>query len=184
MNAGDFVLFYTDGVEEAKRILRDSSYKVRPVTEDDIKNGLVPPDMKPGTEDEMMGPERNQEIIGAVMARGEFFLKKIFNPLGDEELVFDFSTCEPTVENAIMALVSVEKIFRMYPSPKAGPDNRIMVDAKVDEFLKKHFRQYSRYFHHPLPNPNPEDYGNYNFYTHMMEDDQYDDLTLIGIRKK
>ena len=184
LKAGDFVLFYTDGVEEAKRILRDSNYKVRPITEEDLKKGLVPEDLKPGTEDEMMGPERNQEIIGTVMAKKQFTLTKLFNPLGDEELVFDFSTCEASVEHAIMAMVSVEKIFRMYPTPKANADNRIMIDVKVDEFLKKHFRQYSRYFHHPIPNPNPEDYGNYNFYTHMMEDDQYDDLTLIGIRKK
>jgi hypothetical protein len=81
-------------------------------------------------------------------------------------------------------MVSVDKIFRMYPTPRAGEPNRIMIDQKVDEILKKTFRGYANYFHHPIENPNTADYPNYNFYTHMMEDDQYDDLTLLALRRK
>jgi hypothetical protein len=59
-----------------------------------------------------------------------------------------------------------------------------MIDKVVDDFLKKTFSHYSKYYTHPIENPNPDEYPNYNFYTHLMEDDQYDDLTLLAIRKK
>ncbi|MCX7787135.1 MAG: SpoIIE family protein phosphatase [Spirochaetes bacterium] len=176
MKAGDILLLFTDGVEEAHRKLRKPDFSILQLPPQ--KEGEEP------VEDEMMGFERIKGIVEAVMSKGTFRLEKLYSPVPNEELIFDFSSCEPTAESTVLALVAVEKIFRMYPDPRAGAENRVMVDEKVDAFLKKTFLQYDRYFHHPIPNPRQLDFPNYNFYTHIMEDDQYDDLTLLAIRKK
>jgi hypothetical protein len=80
-----------------------------------------------------------------------------------------------------MALVSVEKMFRCYKDPRAGEDSRVLVDKKLDQFLRNHFLQYRAYCSWTRENP-----GNdaYMYYTHINEDEQYDDLTILGIRRK
>jgi hypothetical protein len=108
-------------------------------------------------------------------------MKKFHNPEGDMELQFDFSTCEGKTEDVIMAMASTEKIFRCYKDPKAGEDSRFLVDKKVDEFLKNHFLQYRRYCSHTREYPENDAYM---YYTHIKEDEQYDDLTILGIKRK
>ena len=176
---GDILLLFTDGIEEAKRKFRNSDFKEIICEEGPIdtphENHLC------GQADEEMSPERVQDIINAVMAKEVYTLKKFHNPEGEIELQFDFSTCKGTVDEVIMAMVSVEKMFRVYKSPKAGEDSRVLVDKKVDEFLKNHFLQYRRYCSHTKEYPeNPA----YMYYTHIKEDEQYDDLTILGIKRK
>jgi hypothetical protein len=177
---GDILLLYTDGIEEAKRKFRNSEFKEIVCTEGPAdtphENHLC------GQADEEMSPERVEAIIDAVMARQVYTLHKYHNPessLGD--LQFDFTTCEGKVEDVIMAMVSVEKMFRCYKPADAGEDSRVLVDKKVDEFLKKHFLQYRRYCANTREYPeNPA----YLYYTHIREDEQYDDLTILGIKRK
>lgn len=176
MNPGDINMLFTDGVEESHRKLRKPNFDIMQLPPD--REGDEP------IEDEMLGNERIKAIFEAAMNKGKFRMEKAHNPVTGEELVFDFAACEPTAESAVKALVSVEKIWRTYPHPRANANNRVMVDKVVDEFLKKTFSLYARYYSHPMENPNPDEYPNYNFYTHLMEDDQYDDLTLLAIRKK
>jgi hypothetical protein len=180
VDPGDILLLYTDGIEEAKRRFRNSDFKEILCSEGPVntphENHLS------GQADEEMSPERVEAIINAVMAREIYTLRKFHNPEGDEtELQFDFSTCEGRVEEVIMAMVSVEKMFRCYKAPNAGEDSRIPVDKKVDEFLKSHFLQYRRYCAHTKEFPENDAYM---YYTHVKEDEQYDDLTILGIKRK
>jgi HAMP domain-containing protein len=179
IDKGDILMLYTDGIEEAKRRFRDSNFKEILCSEGPVDtphgNHLC------GQADEEMGPDRVEEIINAVMARQVYTLRKYHNPEGEVELQFDFSSCESRVEDVIMAMVSVEKMFRCYKPANAGEDSRVLVDKKVDEFLKNHFLQYRRYCSHTREYPeNPA----YMYYTHVMEDEQYDDLTILGIKRK
>jgi hypothetical protein len=176
---GDILLLFTDGIEEAKRKFRTGDFKEILCTEgpDDTphENHLC------GQGDEEMGPERVEAIINAVMAREVYTLHKYHNPEEPMYLQFDFSNCAGRVEDVIMAMVSVEKMFRCYKPADAGEDSRVLVDKKVDDFLKKHFLQYRRYCsrtqeHHENPA--------YMYYTHIKEDEQYDDLTILGIKRK
>ncbi|MDR1933895.1 MAG: SpoIIE family protein phosphatase [Spirochaetales bacterium] len=176
LNPGDINMLFTDGVEESHRKLRKPNFEVLQLPPE--KEGDEP------VEDEMLGNDRIKEIFEAAMDHGKFRLEKMYNPLPNEQLLFDFSGCEPTAETVVKALVSVEKVWRTYPHPAANETNRIMIDKVVDEFLSKTFSLYSMYYSHPMENPNPEEYPNYNFYTHLREDDQYDDLTLLAVRKK
>jgi hypothetical protein len=116
------------------------------------------------------------------MNRQVYTLRKWHNPEGDDrDLDFDFSSCRGTVEEIILALVSVERIFRCYRDPEADEASQILIDKKVDAFLKTHFRQYRNYCSWPRAVP-----GNdaYIYYTCIKEDEQYDDLTILGIKRK
>jgi hypothetical protein len=177
---GDILFLFTDGIEEAKRRFRNAAFEeiICEKGEKDTPHATH----TVGQGDEEMGPDRVQDIINAVMNRRVYTLHKYHNPEGeDHDLTFDFSVCKGTVEEAIMAMVSVEKIFRMYKKPKTAANSRVLVDKKVDDFLKRHFRQYREYCYDTKENP-----GNdaYMYYTYVQEDDQYDDLTILGVNRK
>jgi serine phosphatase RsbU (regulator of sigma subunit) len=180
LDRGDALFLYTDGIEEAKRKFRDRNFDPILCTEGEKdsphENHLA------GQDGEEMGPDRVEAIINAVMNRQKFVLHKHHNPEGapGAGLVFDFSACEGLVDEAVLALVSVEKIFRMYKNPAAGEDARVLVDKKVDEFLREHFLQYRIYCSQTREAPA----SGYMYYTHVQEDEQYDDLTIVAVRRK
>ena len=176
---GDILLLYTDGIEEAKRKFRNSSFKEITCTEGPA--GTPHENHLCGQTGEEMSHERVEAIINAVMARNVYTLKKYHNPEGDAELQFNFSICNGSVEEVVMAMVSVEKMFRCYKNPNSGEESRVLVDKKVDSFLKYHFLQYRRYCIETKEYPENEAYM---YYTHVKEDEQYDDLTILGIKRK
>ncbi len=181
LTTGDILLMFTDGLEEAKRIVRNSSFEPVVVSQEQVDRNDYDATMLGQPANEELGPERIDAIADAIQRRDSFRLTKKLNPLGDEDLDFDFSSIEPTVENTVMGLISVEKIFRIYPDPRATGDDRIVVDKRVDKFLKSCFKQYERYFHSRVESV---ENGEYITFSGLREDEQYDDLTIVGIRKK
>lgn len=181
LNPGDVLFLYTDGIEEAKRLFRTKDLVVHMCAEPGLEKEAIHGTHTVGKDNEEMGPERVTEIVEAVFSRRPYSLYKWHNPEENEPLEFDFTTCEGTFEEAILALVSVEKIFRMYRDPKATEFDRVQVDRKVDQFLNGHFKQYPVYCGNRKDLP---EYGEYLYYTNIREDAQYDDLTILGIRKK
>jgi hypothetical protein len=114
--------------------------------------------------------------------RGRFDLFKYLNAdPSEKKFSFDFTQGQASLEEAIIALVSVEKVFRMYRDPKAADDARVIVDRRIDAFLKTYFEQYRTYCSRTRDHA---EYSEYMYYTHLREDEQYDDLTILGIRKK
>ncbi|MDR1058852.1 MAG: SpoIIE family protein phosphatase [Treponema sp.] len=179
---GDILLLYTDGIEEAKRKFRDEHFNEILCTEGGAPNDTPHENHVVGQGDEEMGPDRVTAIINAVMNRGVYTLHKWHNPEGENtDLTFDFTTCDGKVEEVIMSMVSVEKMFRGYRNPAFTDENRVLVDKKIDGYLKTHFLQYRTYCSYTRENP-----GNdaYMYYTRLKEDDQYDDLTILGIKRK
>ena len=49
------------------------------------------------------------------------------------------ASCEGSVKDGVLAMVAVEKVFRMYRSPDAGPRDTIEVESEIDRFLREHF---------------------------------------------
>jgi hypothetical protein len=176
---GDILLLYTDGIEEAKRKFRDTQFNE--ITCNDGPIDSIHENHISGQGDEEMGPERVADIINAVMNKHIYILHKWHNGEGNMELKFDFSSCDGSVEDVIMAMVSVEKIFRCYKNPKAGEDSRVLVDKRIDKFLKKYFLQYRTYCSFTRDYPGSDAYL---YYTHVNEDEQYDDLTILGMMRK
>jgi hypothetical protein len=180
LDHGDVLFLYTDGIEEAKRRFRDTEF--REIACSYGAPGSPHENHLSGQKDEEMGAGRVEAIINAVMNREVYTLHKWHNPEGNgADLSFDFTRCQGKMEEAIMALVSVEKIFRCYKNPKAGEDNRVLADKKLDAFLKRHFIQYRNYCSRTRENPGN---NSYMYYTHLDEDEQYDDLTILGISRK
>ncbi len=181
LDPGDVLFMYTDGIEEAKRLFRTKKLEVHACAEPGLAAEAPHGSHSVGQDNEELGPERVNGIIEAVLSRSPYRLDKWHDSDPDSVYEFDFTKCEGTIEEAILALVSVEKVFRMYRDPKATEFNRVQVDRKVDLFLNKYFMQYGTYCGRRKDH---SDYPEYMYYTHLKEDDQYDDLTILGVRKK
>ena len=180
LDKGDMLLLYTDGIEEAKRKFRNADFQEIICTDRPVD---VPHENHGGGQAvEEMGSDRVEDIINAVMNKRVYTLHKWHNPEGaDKDLHFDFRSVTGTVEEVIMSVVSVEKMFRCYYNPSATSEDRVQVDKIVDAFLKTHFLEYREYCSFTQ-----EDHVNpsYMYYTNVMEDEQYDDLTILGIKRK
>lgn len=175
----DVLLLYTDGIEEAKRNFRDINGKIFTCNENGLKDGDEHGNHSFGESSEEMGPDRITQIIESVFNRKTYTLKKWHDANPNEVYTFDFSNCQGTAEEAIMALVSVEKVFRMY-RPKDYTNKKVRIDKKIDEFLKNHFKDYSTYC---LNHAENEADTTHLYYLDLCEDQQYDDLTLVAIKK-
>ncbi|MCL2007601.1 MAG: SpoIIE family protein phosphatase [Treponema sp.] len=177
---GDILLLYTDGIEEAKRKFRNSKFEeilcTEGVRDTPHANHIV------GQGLEEFGNDRVMDIINAIMNKKVYSLKKWHNPEGEEKILdFDFSACEGTLSELILAMVSVEKIFRIYKDKGARDTDQVLVDKAIDSFLKDHFIQYRDYCYYTEENTLN---SAYLYYTHLKEDEQYDDLTILGLMRK
>ncbi|MDY6031242.1 MAG: SpoIIE family protein phosphatase [Treponemataceae bacterium] len=187
LNSGDVLFLYTDGIEEAKRLYRDTEsgkpLRFKPETSTEVLNE----DDKDATDGEEMSPDRVNAVIEAVFSRKKYRLVKKANPLDDItnlDFEFDFTNCQGTPEEVIMALVCVEKVFRLYKDSSTTSYDHAVVDKKVDAFMKEHFLQYDIYCSEHSKHPMPELENEYMYYTNVKEDEQFDDLTLVAIKKK
>jgi hypothetical protein len=114
-------------------------------------------------------------VIEAALNRTEYILERRGDVTIGKPLHFDFSTLKGNCEDAVMALASVEKVFRIIPDASGGTTTRVRVDRKIVDFLKDHFAEYDEFYSHPV-----EDDGKspYVFFSHLKEDPQDDDLTI------
>jgi len=169
LKKNDILFLYTDGIEESKRKFRNN--KFQPIVSKDTK--LI---------DEDMGHERVENIINAVMSKDVYSLKKNHNPEGENKLLdFNFINSRSSVEDAVMGLVSIEKMFRSYKNPNAPLTAYVQTDKLIDQYLKKYFLQYGEYCSQTRDSTVNNLYIDYN---NLEEDEQYDDLTVMGIRIK
>jgi len=180
INRGDILMLYTDGIEEAKRLFRDENFNEIVCSEGNAPQDTPHGNHTVGQAVEELGPDRVKAITESVMHRGQYELYKYHHSTPQEKFNFDFSSCEGKPEDVIMALVAVEKVFRMYKNPKDIEESRVLVDREVDKFLKEHFIQYKNYAQETTDHPSMKEYM---YYIGVREDDQYDDLTLLGIKR-
>jgi len=116
---------------------------------------------------------RVREVIEAAMNRTHYTLTRRCDLTISKPLHFNFTTLKGIGEDAIMALASVEKVFRLVPDSSDSSRESVKVDRKIDAFLQKHFMEYKEYYSHKVD----EDVG-YIYFSHLKEDKQDDDLTL------
>jgi hypothetical protein len=180
--AGDVLFLQTDGFEESERKLRNGEFQETKCEEPGLADDQDHQGThKKGESEEDFGEIRMDGIINAVFNRARYTLVRSHNPLPGEELVFDFSACQGTVREAVLALVSVEKVYRMIPNPRLGEESKVTIESKVVDFLKEHFLQFNQYFSHRVESAQATGYVTF---THAMEDEQYDDLTILVLRRK
>lgn len=203
LNPGDVLLLATDGIDESMRMLRDANFKEMLVSEeqdfvalarehgwgkdiDEAKNNgyLWDSDSHEMTEEFTL--KRMHTVIESVLKRGTFELTKALNPTPDERLLFDFKNVEPSAASAVLGLMAVEKVFRLLPDPSATERDMVRVDRKIADFLRKHFTLYARYFRYEVPEDQLPETGRaeYVWFSHLREETQRDDLTILGVRRK
>lgn len=183
LKKGDILFLYTDGIEESTRRLRDEEYNV--ILEDVEVRKINPKtheeeiELKQEDAKEEFGYERIKQIVESVFAHKKFVLQKQDNPAKNEVLEFDFSKCEGTVQESILALASAEKVFRLFINENASENSYVQVDKKIDEFLNKYFNMYDKY---SSKKTEVQANSNYVDYDLIQEDEQSDDLTLLAIK--
>ena len=184
LNKGDVLYLYTDGIEESTRRIRNQKYQVQ---QQNVEVKKMNPkthkeEVEIKTEDikEEFGTERIEQIIEKVFSKQKFVLTKEKNPNAAETLEFDFSKGQGTISESILALASIEKVYRMYKNPEGQQNEYIKVDKKIDEFLEKHFSEYPVYAGKKTENPAMPNYVDYE---QIQEDEQSDDLTMLAIRR-
>ena len=201
LNHGDILYLYTDGIDEAERLVRDENWVVKQTVQEDVRTdprtGKETKNTQILDEKEQFGQERITAVLEAVAARKKFVLTKLDNPNTTEVLEFDFSTCKGTIDESIIALAAVERVFRMVKAPTVRADDEIEIEKFVDEFLKEHFTLYNRYCTPvqlasgadgeqsmaDLEKQRALEDPNLTRYAWVTEDKQADDITLIAIKR-
>lgn len=183
LRPGDIFAFHTDGVEEDHRYFRDAAGNPRlydePDVEEERRHGFAPP--KKGEASEMIETERLFGVIDACLNRSTYVLTKFYNPNPGEEFTFDFRSGTGSLREAVLAVMGLDKMFRIYRDSTTDENARIKVDRNIVEILRKHYVQFGDYFSHPV-----DDDGKslQITFSHLREDDQFDDLTMLMVRKK
>jgi len=183
LDPGDILLLYTDGFEESTRARRGRDFRQlhEKSTKRDNEGREIEHD-EPLVEH--MEEDRLKEATEAIMARQTFTLVKEDDPLGpDMKYTFDFSKLDASPEDLVIGLAAVEKVFRLVPDTQATEKDRVIVDAKIDSVLSKCWDGYGRFCKDRRPNTDPK-HTEYLFYGQMKEDAQYDDLTMMIIKRK
>lgn len=185
--SGDILFFLSDGIIRSSRIFHDRDLN-------EIKcDGCAFADSFDGKVDnldhthnigsctEEFGSKRIRNILFSILNGGSYELLKNHNPFPDKEMSFNFRDCRGSVSSAVQGLVAVEKVFRFFPDPHAGPEDKIVVDKKIDSFLRTHFDQYDEYCKYSVQHP---EFPEYLYYTHLKESVQCEDLTILAVKRK
>lgn len=171
---GNILFLYTDGIAESARLVRDGFGNA--ILEE--RNG------RSEAKKELFGTRRVRNIIEAVFARGTFTLTKEGEADDSETLVFDFSTCQGSADEAITALAAVEKVFRMYKPFTSSESDVVKADSQTNMFLLEHFNLYKTYCSIDT-SVSPREIGKgFVYYNFIKEDEQADDLTLFAIKRR
>lgn len=180
LDRGDVLILFTDGFEESSRVFRDAAGKNTSCDAAGLKkheSHLGSHEF--GWEYEEFTSPRIVEVFTAFFHKATYRLERHHLP-HPETLEFDFSTCSDSLEEAVLALVAVERVFRTYRDPQTGTNDRIRIEAKVDRYLRKHFRQYESWFGvSAVSDPAAE----YVDIPNIKEDPQNDDLTIVLLRR-
>ena len=195
LNRGDIMFMFTDGIEESRHVLRDENFNEIPFSQmpEEIKEKYKsfiednldtsrPPEIVEQDREKLMAQafeefsiKRMYDIVEAVKNKSSYILERCCDITIGKPLHFDFSGLSGSVEDVVLALISVEKVFRLVPNTAVGIRSRVKVDRKINEFLKNHFKEYKEFYNHPVDD---EPDSPYIYFTHMEEDKQEDDLTL------
>lgn len=160
LNPGDTLLYFTDGIEESLAYFRDADWN--PIAYFDPKDPstVTVPGARRGVpvfeggplrdvqaeDNEPFGPDRMEAIIEAYQHREIYTLVRQNWQHPEIEYHFDFRACDGSARGLILALISIDRVFRLVPDPRATDLDFIDVDLVEDEFLRAHFVEFPRFF--------------------------------------
>jgi hypothetical protein len=180
LESRDVLVLFTDGFQEARRRFRDASGAIVKCEAPGLKaheDHLGTHEF--GNEYEELSVERIMGIFNAFFNKGIYRLERHHSAL-PENLDFDFNSCSDSLEEAVLALVAVERVYRTYRDPQTSPKNGIQLERSVDQYLRKHFKQYELYFGTQDPVDQADEFVPIS---NIKEDIQEDDLTVVLLRR-
>ena len=166
------------------RAMRDEQYQPISMSADDVSElpGLFKRDETSGVVYELLGNDRLEAIIHTLATGGRYTLEPHMDP--GEPVIFDYKGLEPSAENIVYALIAAERVWRCVVDPRAGIDDTVQVERTIDNFLRNHLVQFGRLFCRPVAEAEGATSSLFITYSHLVEDAQEDDLTILAIRKK
>jgi HAMP domain-containing protein len=195
LDPGDILFLYSDGIEEEQHKYKDElgNHVAFKANEKGQGTTVCVPPPEPGEptgdiefEEMSTDVDRVNPIIDAVMTKGSYTLHRRKNPLEFEPTGydFDFTKCKGTPEEAVMALLAVDFIFRMEKPIGVNEYNTVEQDKKIDQFLSEHFLQYQKYLAKGIEHFDEKLQSEYMLYTELKVDEQFDDLTILTLQRK
>lgn len=189
LHRGDVLALFTDGFEDSEYYFRDTSLaRVQyPASEfsqefleaEDLTSAFNEDPGSPVARERFWG--RRVEALLHAAFRGEAFAFRRTKGLADEELVIDFSRIAVSPESVALGLASAATLWRIQRNPHGMGERSVRVDRNIDAFLRRTFNLYDSYFAHPLPDRDPQ--SQYVEFSHLIEDEQPDDLTVLMVRR-
>jgi len=181
LNRGDILFNYTDGIEESHHIFRNENFEA--VSLKELPESVRAADARfieegykaLGDKNEEFDSVRINRVIEAAINKKNFVLERRCDMTISRPLHFNFSSLRGNGEDAILAIASVEKVFRIVPDRSGGSTTRVRVDRKIADFLREHFREYNEFYNHLVEDDSASPYV---YFSHLQEDPQDDDLTL------
>ncbi|MEI6875514.1 MAG: PP2C family serine/threonine-protein phosphatase, partial [Spirochaetota bacterium] len=191
---GDILLLFSDGMEDPIHRFRDADGNTRACTELEGAED-VHLHHKVGSGDEHLGPDRLDAFIEAWDRHEVHTVHHDHETERDLVMSFDFTKAADDLSDRVIAYIAVGRVFSIHDW-NAGDDEEILVDKRVDAFLAKYFDQYSLVFRKreaimiKTGRKNAEGVDelvedpNYIRFRGIKEDEQYDDLSIVAIRRK
>lgn len=173
----DALIFFTDGVDESRRTIRNSDFSPRYIMDGERRE----------EEAEDFSIERIHDIVTAVMNNNSYQLQRKHD-LYDGEMRFDYHSLPISAISLVKAIIAAEHVFRLCPLNDGGTvhhaqDERttVHIDKEIVAFLSATFINFEAFFNDEAPHTEEEQYRQYRG---LYEEGQYDDLTLVVVRKK
>jgi hypothetical protein len=191
LNRGDILMLFTDGVEESHHLFRTENLNV--VEYQDLPDSVKEADQEfldAGYKEidldrkfELFDTVRIDDVLNAALNGQTYQLLRRCDITIARPLHFDFAGLAANSENAVLALASVEKAFRLVPDRHAGSKDIVHMDRNIADFMKLYFREYEEFFGNPLIEDQGENDSLHVRFSHLKEDKQEDDLTIWAYQR-
>ena len=176
INTGDCLLFFTDGIDESRRLMRNTDLSVI----QHVENGRTV------DASEEFGIERIHDIAVCAMTQSVYAFNRM-KEIVSAPLKFDFNNIPISAMSVVKGIVAAEHIFRLYPIAHADgytsteKDKSVYLDKEVIAFIADTFSQFPLFFGHEITQKSE---SSHQRYSNLLEEDQYDDITIVALRKK
>ena len=175
INSGDCLLFFTDGIDESRRLVRNPDLSTR----QHVENGRTV------DTSEEFGIERIHDIAVCAMNRSVYEFNRV-QEIVSAPLKFDFKDIPVSAMSVVKSIVAAEHIFRLCPATHADgyasteKDKSVYLDKDVLAFIADTFSQFPLFFGHEITQKSD---SSHKRYSNLLEEDQYDDITIVALRK-
>ncbi len=166
LEKGDALILFTDGVDESRRYIRDAQLNIQ----NDAENKSMV---------EEFGIQRLHDVITCLAAGKQYQLQRQDEPYSKSPAIIDLSNQKMDAMSIVKSVIVAEKLFRLYRAENAGTTpnapTSVVIDKQILPFVQECFNNADVYLANESPTTNPH----YARFDNLIEETQYDDLTIL-----